>query len=70
MAHVRDGEPRVERGVVEVHDVIAGQREQALHAGAGERLRDDIRATKTVCHASSLIDTCPHPTFPHGGGRG
>ena len=44
VAHVDEVDARVERGVEDRHDVVAGQREDAPAADAAKRTGDDIGA--------------------------
>ncbi|MNC91428.1 hypothetical protein D3C83_76910 [compost metagenome] len=46
VAHVRDLEPRIQRGVVNRHDVVAGQREQLARARLGQRAGENVGATQ------------------------
>ena len=41
--------PRVDRGVEQRHDVVAGQREDRRVAGAFQRAHDDVGAAKCLC---------------------
>ena len=43
-SQLRDVDARIQRGVEDRHDVVAGQREDALAAEAAKRTSDDVGA--------------------------
>ena len=59
VAHVDQLELRLERGVEDRHDMIAGEREDLLRPKLLQRARDDVRASDLVGHGRR--------SFPCGG---
>src|ERR1700688_3679913 len=50
VAHVNEVDVRIQRGVEDRHDVVAGQREDAPAADAAKRTSDDVGAAQGVAH--------------------